>query len=64
MKSDPATWLYPTPSGLYCEPGDFYIDPSRPVERAIVTHGHADHARPGSTSVMATQQTLDIMQVR
>ena len=64
MISDPATWLYPTPSGLYCEPGDFYIDPSRPVERAIVTHGHADHARPGSTSVMATQQTLDIMQVR
>ncbi len=64
MTSDPATWLYPTPGGLYCEPGDFYIDPSRPVGRAIVTHGHADHARPGSTSVMATQQTLDIMQVR
>ncbi len=64
MTSDPATWLYPTPNGLYCEPGDFYIDPSRPVDRAVVTHGHADHARPGSTSVMATQQTLDIMQVR
>lgn len=64
MTSDPATWLYPTPKGLYCEPGDFYIDPSRPVERAVVTHGHADHARPGNTSVMATQQTLDIMQVR
>ncbi|MEM9472898.1 MAG: ligase-associated DNA damage response exonuclease [Pseudomonadota bacterium] len=64
MTSDPATWLYPTPSGLYCEPGDFYIDPTRPVDRAVVTHGHADHARPGNTSVMATRQTLDIMQVR
>ena len=64
MITDPATWLYPTPKGLYCEPGDFYIDPSRPVERAVITHGHADHARPGNTSVMATRQTLDIMQVR
>lgn len=64
MTLDPATWLYPTPNGLYCEPGDFYIDPSRPVARAVITHGHADHARPGNTSVMATQQTLDIMQVR
>ena len=64
MTLDPATWLYPTPKGLYCEPGDFYIDPSRPVERAVSTHGHADHARPGNTSVMATRQTLDIMQVR
>ncbi len=64
MTLDPATWLYPTPKGLYCEPGDFYIDPARPVDRAVITHGHADHARPGNTSVMATRQTLDIMQVR
>lgn len=64
MTPDPATWLYPTPKGLYCEPGDFYIDPARPVERAVITHGHADHARPGNSAVMATQQTLDIMQVR
>ena len=33
-------WLRPEPSGLYCEPGDFYIDPLFPVDRAIVTHGH------------------------
>lgn len=64
MTLDPATWLYPTPKGLYCEPGDFYIDPARPVGRAVITHGHADHARPGNTAVMATRQTLDIMQVR
>ncbi|KQT86366.1 ligase-associated DNA damage response exonuclease [Aurantimonas sp. Leaf443] len=56
--------LRPTPQGLYCPPGDFYIDPVRPVERALVTHGHADHARPGSTHVMASRQTLEIMAIR
>lgn len=52
------------PEGLYCVPGDFYIDPVRPVERAVITHGHADHARPGHGSVLATAQTLMIMAVR
>lgn len=37
-----------TRKGLYCPAGDFYIDPWRPVERAVITHAHADHARPGS----------------
>jgi len=64
MIDDPATWLYPTPKGLYCAPGDFYIDPTRAVDRAVITHGHADHARPGNRSVLATRQTLDIMRVR
>ena len=32
------------PAGLYCPAGDFYIDPVRPVDRAVITHGHADHA--------------------
>lgn len=50
--------------GLYCVPGDFYIDPVRPVARALITHGHADHARPGHGTVLATQQTLDIMAIR
>ena len=36
-----------TPQGLYCRQGDFYVDPWRPVPRAIVTHAHADHARAG-----------------
>ena len=36
------------PEGLYCPPGDFYIDPWRPVARAVITHGHGDHARLGS----------------
>ncbi|MDX1717490.1 MAG: DNA ligase-associated DEXH box helicase, partial [Anderseniella sp.] len=63
-KSDPATWLYPTPNGLYCDPGGFYVDPVRPVDRAVITHGHADHARPGNAHVLATPETLSIMQVR
>ena len=37
-----------TPKGLYCEAGDFYIDPFRSVARAVITHAHSDHARPGS----------------
>lgn len=57
-------WLHPRPHGLYCEPGDFYIDPVRPVERAVITHGHADHARRGNTSVLATPQTISIMKIR
>ncbi len=60
----PDDLLHPTPEGLYCPPGDFYIDPVRPVARALVTHGHADHARPGNHSVLATRQTLDIMALR
>ena len=36
------------PEGLYCPPGNFYIDPWRPVDRAVITHGHSDHARPGN----------------
>lgn len=57
-------WLRPTEAGLYCPPGDFYIDPLRPVPRALVTHGHSDHARPGHGSVLATRQTLEIMAIR
>jgi len=52
------------PGGLYCEPGGFFIDPSRPVDRAIVTHGHGDHARAGHGKVAATAETLAIMEVR
>jgi putative mRNA 3-end processing factor len=53
--------LRPTPTGLYCPPGDFYVDPVRPVDRAVVTHGHSDHARAGHGAVLATPQTLAIM---
>ena len=56
--------LMPRPEGLYCPAGDFYVDPVRPVDRALVTHGHADHARPGNRAVLATSRTLDIMEIR
>ena len=60
----PRDLLCPKPGGLYCAPGDFYIDPVRPVPRALITHGHSDHARSGHGSVLATRQTLDIMGLR
>ena len=60
----PQALLHPTDKGLYCPPGDFYIDPVRPVKRALITHGHADHARAGHAHVMATKETLDIMGIR
>ena len=60
----PQDLLCPRPEGLYCPPGDFYIDPVRPVDRAVVTHGHADHARAGHHAVLATPETLDIMAER
>ena len=60
----PETWLKVLPEGLFCEPGGFYIDPVRPVDRAIITHAHADHARPGHAAVLATRETLAIMTTR
>jgi putative mRNA 3-end processing factor len=60
----PETLLCPKPEGLYCAPGDFYIDPVRPVARAVITHGHSDHARAGHGVVLATPETLDIMECR
>jgi len=60
----PERFLFPTAEGLYCEPGNFYIDPVKAVDKAIITHGHADHARSGHHSVLATQRTLDIMAIR
>ena len=60
----PESLLCPRPEGLYCPPGDFFIDPVRPVARAVITHGHADHARAGHGLVVATAATADIMSVR
>jgi len=60
----PQDLITPRPEGLYCAPGDFFIDPVRPVDRAVITHGHADHARPGHGVVVATPETLDIMAAR
>ncbi|MEM9100285.1 MAG: ligase-associated DNA damage response exonuclease [Pseudomonadota bacterium] len=53
-----------TPEGLYCAAGGFHIDPHRPVSRAVVTHGHADHCRAGHAHALATPETLAIAAVR
>ncbi|OYX31569.1 MAG: DNA ligase-associated DEXH box helicase [Caulobacterales bacterium 32-69-10] len=60
----PEQLLCPKPEGLYCAPGDFFIDPVRPVPRAVITHGHADHARAGHGAVLATPPTIEIMRCR
>src|SRR5438045_4141411 len=64
MSVRPESVLCPSPAGLYCPVGDFHIDPTRPVPRAVITHGHSDHARPGHGAVLATAETLAIMQAR
>ncbi len=60
----PEALLAPRSEGLYCAPGDFHVDPVRPVPRAVITHGHADHARAGHGAVLATPETLAIMTAR
>jgi putative mRNA 3-end processing factor len=60
----PEDILMPTPAGLCCKPGGFHIDPTRIVERALITHAHSDHARAGHGAVLATQETLDLMRLR
>jgi putative mRNA 3-end processing factor len=56
--------LASTPAGLYCAAGGFYIDPPRPAARALITHGHSDHARAGHGAVLATAETLDLIRLR
>ena len=59
-----AHWIEPHPTGIYIRPADAWIDPSMPQARALVTHGHADHARGGHDHVWATRETLAIMALR
>ncbi len=60
----PSDWVRQTPQGLCVEPGGFFIDPVRRSARAVITHGHSDHARPGHGKVLATAETLAIMDHR
>jgi putative mRNA 3-end processing factor len=53
-----------TPNGLYCSEGDFYIDPWQPVDRAVITHAHADHARRGSRRYLCAAEGKDVLQSR
>ena len=57
-------WIDPRPEGIYLPGADAWIDPSQPKARSLVTHGHADHARGGHGSVLATPETLAIMEAR
>jgi putative mRNA 3-end processing factor len=58
------SWIEPQPDGIYVRAADAWIDPSTPRPRALVTHGHADHARGGHSAVLATAETLAIMECR
>ncbi|TWU67088.1 hypothetical protein V7x_26600 [Crateriforma conspicua] len=53
-----------TPAGLYCDPGGFYVDPMRPVDRAVVTHAHSDHARVGSRHYLAAEPSRHVLSGR
>ena len=53
-----------TERGIYCPAGDFYIDPWKPVPRALITHGHADHARPGHGAYLCTHSAAPVMRHR
>ena len=52
------------PQGLYCPAGDFYVDPWRKVERAVITHAHADHARAGHRHYLAAQRGVGVLRAR
>src|SRR4029079_13879373 len=56
--------LNSTERGLYCPPGDFYIDPWEPVPRAVITHAHGDHARPGSGGYLTAEPGREVLRKR
>jgi len=56
--------VVPTASGLHCPAGDFHVDPWRPVARAVITHAHADHARPGSGRYLTAEPGRDVLRIR
>ena len=58
------SWIEPHAEGIYVRPADAWIDPAQPRARALVTHGHGDHARGGHGAVWATPETLAIMDCR
>ncbi|MGB3457558.1 MAG: ligase-associated DNA damage response exonuclease [Litorimonas sp.] len=64
MTPDPESWMEVRDGQFYCAPADVYVDPMEPAPRAVITHGHADHARKGHGTVWATPETIDIMRTR
>ena len=64
MSLNPPSLIVPTEAGLYCPAGDFHIDPWRPVERAVVTHAHADHACWGCGHYLTSKDGLTVLRAR
>ncbi|MGH8259120.1 MAG: ligase-associated DNA damage response exonuclease [Steroidobacteraceae bacterium] len=64
MHENPESLIVSTSRGLYCPPGDFYIDPSRAVRTAVITHGHGDHLRRGHTRYILARPGLGIARSR
>ncbi len=64
MSSDSESLVTVTENGLYCRPGDFYIDPWQPVKSAVITHAHGDHLRLGSASYILARPGLGIARQR
>ncbi|HYF20961.1 MAG TPA: ligase-associated DNA damage response exonuclease [Ramlibacter sp.] len=62
--AEPGDLIVQRPEGLYCPPGDFYIDPWRPVPRAVITHAHADHARMGNGHYLAAAPAEGVLRAR
>ena len=58
------SWIESHPDGIYLRPANAWIDPARPKPRALITHGHSDHARAGHGAVLATPETVAIMECR
>ena len=58
------SWIESRPEGIYVRPADSWIDPTEPKSKAMITHGHSDHARGGHEAVLATPETLAIMECR
>src|SRR5262249_28017609 len=58
------SWLTVDPRGLYCRRGGFHIGPHSPVNRAVITHAHSDHARAGHDHVVGTRETLALTKAR
>ena len=62
--AEPDDLVVRRPQGLYCPPGDFFIDPWRPVDRAVITHGHSDHARVGHGHYLAHRDSGGVLRAR
>ena len=60
----PAPLVELTEDGLLCRAGGFYIDPWRPVERAVITHAHGDHAQADSEHYLAATPGLGVLRLR